>query len=86
MNQSDLVKTLNAMRRAAGYRKVDVITRLFGIIFDRESADCATNASRIASEYERVHGHRVGSPIINDGRKLARFVSVNPDVLRKWRS
>ena len=85
MNQSDLVEKLDAMRSAAGIREIDVMTRLFGVTFDREIAACETNANRIVDEYLRVHGHRVGSPVINDGRKLSRFVTVNPEVLRKWR-
>ena len=61
------------------------MTRLFGVIFDREIAACGTNANRIVHEYLRVHGHNVGSPAINNGRKLSQFVTVNPDVWRKWR-
>ena len=85
MNQSDLVARLHAMRNAAGKGEVDVMTRLFGIIFDREIADCGSNANRIVAEYLRVHDHKIGGPVINDGRRLAPFVTVKPDVLRKWR-
>ena len=60
MNQSDLVEKLDAMRSAAGIREIDVMTRLFGVTFDREIAACETNANRIVDEYLRVHGHRVG--------------------------
>ena len=85
MNQSDLVEKLHVMRQAAARRELDVMTRLFGVIFDREIAACGTNANRIMAEYLRVYGCKIGSPVINDGRKLSQFVTVKLDVLRKWR-
>ncbi len=85
MDQSDLVQKLHAMRSAAGKREVDVMTRLFGVIFDRDITACGTNPNQIVNEYLRVYDHKVGSPVIGDGRKLSQFVTVNPDVLRRWR-
>ena len=60
MNQSDLVQKLHAMRSAAGKREVDVMTRLFGVIFDRDITACGTNPGQIVNEYLRVYDHKVG--------------------------
>ena len=55
------------------------MTHLFGIIFDREITDSGTNGSRIAKA--------AGVPdLITDGRNLAPYVTVRPEVRQRWQA
>ncbi len=55
---------------------------LFGIIFDKEIEASGATAAEIA------RGARIESNVsaqIADGRNLARYVTVNPVVIGRWR-
>ncbi len=55
---------------------------LFGIIFDKEIEAIGATAAEIA------RGARIESTVsaqIADGRNLARYVTVKPEVIGRWR-
>ncbi len=55
---------------------------LFGIIFDKEIEASGATAAEIA------RGARIESKVstqIADGRNLARYVTVNPEAMVRWR-
>jgi len=76
MTDNELIEKLKAMR-AAGAQ--DSSTRamhvLFGLIFDANIRELSTITKAVG----------VKSPEINIGRKLTSYVTVRPDVLRRWR-
>ena len=54
------------------------MTHLFGIIFDHEIEISGSNGNRIAKA--------AGVPdLITDGRNLAPYVTVKPEVRQHWR-
>ena len=83
MTIDDLVAKLTEMREAST-PSIDMTAtmHLFGIIFDKDIEASGTTAAEIA------RGARIGSKVsgqIADGRKLARYVTVNPEVIARWR-
>lgn len=87
MTEGELVQKLHEMREhgRALHQCETAMMHVFGILFDGEIEACGANAARLARAYEAKYGHAVGAPNISDGRKLKRFVTVNPDELRRWR-
>ena len=80
--KDELVEKLREMRE--GGRK-DVMTRLFGLIFDHEIGKFSTSAKEIAEEYNnRGYVGRVNHAIIQDGRNLAAHVDPHYNVIRRW--
>ena len=83
MTIEDLVAKLTQMREAST-RGIDMTAtmHLFGIIFDKDIEASGATAAEIA------RGARIESKVsgeIADGRKLARYVTVNPEVIGRWR-
>ena len=82
MTIDDLVAKLTQMREAST-RGIDMTAtmHLFGIIFDKDISASGATAAAIArgARIESVSGE------IADGRNLARYVTVNPEVLGRWR-
>ena len=87
MTENELVQKLHDMREEGRSFGDDVtaMMHVFGIIFDADISACSSNAAQLARAYEVTYGTRIGSPGISDGRKLRRFVTVNENVLRRWR-
>ena len=88
ITEDQLVQKLHDMRehgRALGNCETAMM-HVFGVIFDDEIEASASNASRLAKAYEAKYGSSVGAPNISDGRKLKRFMTVNVDEYRRWRS
>ena len=83
MTVTALAEKLREMRNAGDPGNVDVMTRLFGVIFCEEIGN---RSGQIVEEYLRQNWP--GSPavtVIQDARKLAQFVDPHYDVVRKWR-
>ena len=83
MTVTALAEKLLEMRTAGDPGNVDVMTRLFGVIFCEEIGN---RSGQIVDEYLRQNWP--GSPavtVIQDARKLAQFVDPHYDVVRKWR-
>ena len=83
MTIEDLVAKLTQMREAST-RGLDMTAtmHLFGLIFDKDIDASGATAAEIA------RGARIESKVsaqIADGRNLARYVSVNPEVIARWR-
>ena len=83
MTIDDLVAKLTQMRETST-RGIDMTAtmHLFGIIFDKEIEASGATAAEIA------RGARIESKVsaqIADGRNLARYVTVNPEVIGQWR-
>ena len=83
MTIDDLVAKLTQMREAST-RGIDMTAtmHLFGIIFDKDIEASGATAAEIA------RGARIESKVsapIADGRNLARYVTVNPEVIGRWR-
>ena len=76
-----LAAKLNEMREAGqADRRVSAMGHLFGIIFAREIAASRSNPAEIARE--------AGVPDdggISDGRNLADYVTVKPEIEERWR-
>ena len=88
MTEDDLVQKLHEMRehgRALGNCETAMM-HVFGALFDDEIETSGSNASRLTRLYEDKYGRAVSSPNISDGRKLKRFMTVNVDEHRRWRS
>ena len=81
MTDSEFARKLNEMR-AAGQpgRRITAMTHLFGFLFDREIENSGSNAARIAREA----GISGAEAAICDGRNLADWVTVKPEVRRRW--
>ena len=100
MNVEDLADKLGQMRSAGKKTSgdVDVMTRLFGVIFRKEIGN---SSEAIVEEYKKRQGQHTtlfgseevaetwpGSPnatVIQDGRKLAQFVDPHYVVVQKWK-
>ena len=83
MTIAALAEKLREMRTDAVPGNVDVMTRLFGVIFCDEIGN---RSGQIVEEYRRQNWP--GSPaetVIQDARKLAQFVDPHYNVVRKWR-
>ena len=83
MTIDDLVAKLTQMREDST-RGIDMTAtmHLFGIIFDKEIEASGATAAEIA------RGARIESKVsapIADGRNLARYVTVKPEVIARWR-
>ena len=82
MTKDELVAKLKEMRKAgeADPRgRVGAMHHLFGIIFDREIEASGSNPPKIAGE--------AGVPAteaISDGRNLAEYVTVKPEIKKRW--
>ena len=95
MTVAELAEKLRQMRIAAGKegRNIDVMTRLFGVIFCDEIGSRSKQIVKKYREMKELEGvsHSddwPGSPadtVIQDARKLAQFVDPHYDVVRKWR-
>ena len=88
MTEDELVQKLHDMRehgRSLGNCETAMM-HVVGVIFDDEIEASGSNASRLAKAYEAKYGSPVGAPNLSDGRKLKRFMIVNVDEHRRWRS
>ena len=82
MTKRELVEKLRAMREEgdAGGRKV-AMTQLFGILFNEDIEKFDSNANQIANAAREP----AAEMDINSGRNLAGYVTVKPELLRRWR-
>ena len=99
MNVEQLADKLRQMRTAgAARRDMDVMTRLFGVIFCKEIKEIGNNAiveeyNRRKEEYNRRKSAedpekwpgKLNSTPIQDARKLAEYVDPRDDEIRKWK-
>ncbi len=81
MTESDLVTKFQTMRRSAPAGHKTAHEQLYGTLFDRDIMEAGTNAARIAA----LAGPPNASAQIADGRKLAAYVTVKPDVAKVWK-
>ena len=76
MTDNELIEKLKAMRKAGAQDKsTRAMHVLFGLIFGADIRELSTITDAVGIE----------SAEINIGRKLASYVTVRPDVLRRWR-
>ena len=85
MTIEDLVAKLTQMREAST-RGIDMTAtmHLFGIIFDTDISASGATAPEIAGKAPITSKKSVSAEIA-DGRNLARYVTVNPEVIDRWR-
>ena len=85
-DQQELLDKLHTMRLAGAEQGKDetVMTHLFAIIFDADISACDMTAARLAREYAVLYGP-VAESALSNGRKLARYVTVDAALLRRWR-
>ena len=82
MTKSELAMKLSEMREAGEPNSnMSAMMYLFGIIFDKDIERIASNAAQIAKEAKC----QAAEGAVADGRKLARYVTVKPEVLKHWR-
>ena len=81
MTKHELIQKLKEMRSTAKPREVSATTVLFGILFDDDIARAGTNAAQISKD-AGLAGWDVE---INYGRKLAQYVTVEPEIEDRWR-
>lgn len=81
MTRADLVTKFQAMRKNAPPGHKTAHGHLFGILFHDEIHAAGTNGTRIA----KPAGTASAEVEINNGRKLATYVTVKPDVARRWK-
>ena len=85
MTTNQLVEKLFQMRK---HGPVQAMTMLFGVIFCSEIGDTST---AIAAEYNRLYQgtlnpkDKLNRTNIGHGIALAPYVTVNKDILRRWR-
>ena len=82
MTIDDLVAKLTQMREnSTRGTNMTATMHLFGIIFDKEIEASGATAAEIArgARIESVSGE------IADGRNLAQYVTVKPEVIGRWR-
>ena len=83
MTENDLAEKLREMREEGGPGNLDVMTRLFGVIFAREIGE--VGVKNIAAAYnDKGYAGRVNEAVVQDGRKLAQFVM--PRAEQRWRA
>ena len=81
MTTYQLAAKLREMRDAGkADRTVSAMGHLFGIIFGREIAASRSSAAEIARKADVP-----GDGGISDGRNLAAYVTVKPEIEKRWR-
>ncbi len=81
MTEAELVAKFNQMRAAAPKGCKTAWEHLFGILFDHDITAAGATAAGIAKRAEPP----IAAVQIADGRKLAHYVTVKPEITKQWK-